>query len=223
MTNDRIFSVSLWALLILQILSWCGTGECAEGWLGEHFTLENRSSFYYRSTGSGRDSDFYDHLYLRGHDLCGKKLDFYFSGRAHKDLDGTSKSLANDYFVGVEDLKPRWEQQVYQLYADLHDKNHRFGLRLGRQYIEESEALHVDGVWVRLFETAAVSPRIFLGRPVSYYTGASDDWAGGISLLARPWQNNRTRLSYVRYEENSGAREDEHYALELWQRLDDEF
>jgi hypothetical protein len=185
---------------------------------------ENEFVYRYRNWEGDSDSDFYDYWYLRGRDLLDGRVDAYFSGRLHKDLDGSSISLADDVFASIEDVNDDgWEDQIYQLYADIHDLGRNFGARVGRQYIDDGDWLQIDGVDLRAFEREPVSVHGFVGRPVSYYSGTSDDWAYGGSVTARPWWGNRSRLTYIRYEDDSRQENDDWYALDVWQRLTDEW
>lgn len=148
--RQRVFGL----LVVFTCLTGAPAVADAQGmddqWLRQHFSLENRTTLDYRFAGGEKDLDFYDHLYLRGSNLWGSRVDFYASGRLNKDLDGSSQSLANDLFAGGEDRENHWDDQVYQIYGDLHDIKNRYGLRLGRQYVEWAEGFQVDGGLARL-------------------------------------------------------------------------
>jgi len=199
-------------------------GDPASPAVSPRVSGENEFVYRYRDWQGDHDSDFYDYWYLRGRDFLDGHLDAYFSGRLHKDLDGTSTSLADDVFAGIEDVNDEdWESQVYQLYADVHDLGRSLGARIGRQYVDDADWLQIDGVNLRAFEREPVSVRAFAGRPVSYYSGTSGDWAYGGSVTAQPWFGNRTRFTYIRYQDDSREENDDWYALEVWERLTDEW
>ncbi len=187
--------------------------------LKEHFSFENRLVYQYRSLGGDIDSDIYEYWNLRGRNFLSGRLDVYFSGRLNKDLDGTSQSFLSDPFVSSEDLDESWQDQIYQLYANWKDPQRRFRLKLGRQYVEDVGWLHIDGGFLRLYEKETISGSIFLGKPVSYYSSTSDDWTAGYSINVLPWHGNKTRLSYVRYQDDQASRNDDLATLDTWQRF----
>lgn len=71
----------------------------------------------------------------------------------------------------------------------------------------------------KLFADEKLSLGLFYGRPVSYYSGTIDDWTGGASISARPWSGNRSRLTYIYYNDHSGNLEDNYFAFDDWQRI----
>lgn len=198
-------------------------GEAQEQprWYEGRFSGENRLGFRYRSWGGDEDADFFDWWTLRADAMLDDRLDLYFSGRLHKDVDGTGTRRADDLFVGIEERDRNWNDQLYQLYADLHDADKQFGLRVGRQYLDYVGGLHLDGANLRLFQGEAVSGYLFYGRPVSFYAPTSEDRAGGGALVLRPWEGNRTRLSYVRYMQDNVDQDDDQYSVDVWQRIND--
>ncbi|MEW6220053.1 MAG: hypothetical protein AB1634_11040 [Thermodesulfobacteriota bacterium] len=182
-------------------------------------TVENRLGLALRAAGGSQDSDLYDHWLVRGSGWAGGHLDGAFSGRLHKDLDSTDRSLGSDLFVGVEDRRQGWAEQIYQLWADLHTGDGRFGLRLGRQYLENAGALQIDGGLLRFFAGDPLDGELFFGRPVSYYSTTRDDWAGGAALGARLWPGGKLRLAYVAFRDREVDARDEQLLVEAWQRL----
>jgi len=208
--------------LIRSTYSWPEEPAAESDWLKNHFSLENRLTYRLRSQEGDSDSDFYDYRVLRASDLLDGRLDAYFSGRLHRDLDGTTHALAKDPFVSVEERDEGWEDQIYQLYADLHPPEREFGLRVGRQYVEQADWLHIDGGQLRLFDKGPLRAKGFFGRPVSYYSPTSGDWTGGVSLEGRLGRDSRMRLGYVRYEDDSLEQDDDRYVLDAWQRFGDE-
>ncbi|RJQ71856.1 MAG: hypothetical protein C4519_19250 [Desulfobacteraceae bacterium] len=193
----------------------------AKTWRQQHLSIENRTTVEQRIAGGDHDTDLYDHWYIRGGNLADGRFDFYFSGRLHKDFDSTSRSFADDLFVSSEDRNSHWQEQLYQLYGDLHTADSNFGLRLGRQYITEAAALHLDGIALRAFATKPLTFSLFAGQAVSYYSGIVDDWAGGLIISGRPWPGGRSRLSYVHYRDQGVDETDEQLALDFWQQLGD--
>jgi hypothetical protein len=80
----------------------------------------------------------------------------------------------------------------------------------------------MDGGFLRLYEKKEISGSIFLGKPVSYYSSTSDDWTAGYSINVLPWDGNKTRLSYVRYQDERASRNDDIETLDTWQRFGDQ-
>jgi hypothetical protein len=187
--------------------------------LKKHFSLTNRLVYDFRSVGGDSDSDIYAYWNLRGRDLLSGKMEFYFSGRLHRDVDGTSSSLSDDLLVSVEDVDSYKKDQIYQLYIKLRDPKNRYMLKLGRQYVEDAGWLHMDGGLLKLYEKEKINGSIFLGKPVSYYSSSSDDWTTGYSLIMRPWNANKIRLTYVYYKDDYADQNDELYTFDMWQRF----
>jgi hypothetical protein len=187
--------------------------------LKKHISLDNRLVYQYRSTGSDKDSDFYEYWNLRGRNYYSGQLDFYFSGRLKKDLDGSDRSVDGDPFFSVEDLDGSWNDQIYQLYANWKDSKKRFSVKIGRQYIDDASWLHIDGGLLRFRERKKISGKVFLGKPVSYYTSTSDDWAGGYSASARIWKGNKARFTHVIYDDDRIGKTNNLASVDVWQRL----
>jgi len=191
-------------------------------WYAGTFSGQFRSVYQYQSLGSEKDSDLYEYFYMSDRDLLKKHLDFYVSGKLHKDLDGTTASLADDFYVGLEDSGKTTDNYLYQLYFDAHDKDRQFALRAGRQYIDVADGLHIDGGLLSVFEKGRLGGRIFYGLPVSYYSSVSGDKAMGGSIICRPWTQNDSRITYVRYHDDDRAVDDERYSFTSWQKWNDE-
>lgn len=208
--------------LLLVATTWtqsrAAESDAARPWYLENLSGRSRTVFQYRSADGEDDTDFYQYLYLRGRNLADRRLDFYVSGRLQRDLDDTSTSMADDLFASVEDTSSADENKLYQCYLEGHDKAKQVRLRAGRQYVDIAYDLHIDGAQLMLFENGKLGGRVFGGLPVSYYSSVSDDYAGGISLVGRPWNDNRTRLTYTRYHDDSEDTDDERFDLDVRQR-----
>lgn len=191
-------------------------------WYEGRASGQSRTVFEYRTWDGEADSDFYEYLYFSDRDLFNRRLDFYISGRLHRDLDGSTPALAEDPYAGVEDISRTREDYLFQLYLEAHDPARLYTLRTGRQYIDVASGLQVDGAQFTAHEYSRLGGRIFFGLPVSYYSSVSGDWAGGLSIMGRPWARNETRLTYVRYHDSSDNADDDRYELDMNQRLDDE-
>ncbi|MBU4460017.1 MAG: hypothetical protein KJ579_05575 [Verrucomicrobia bacterium] len=186
-------------------------------------TLRLRAEYDVRSQGDDRDSDLYGYLYGGVRDLNDGRLDVYVSGRLHSDLDESEASSSDaDPFWSLDDSDGVTERRLLQAYADLHDRAGRLSLRGGRQYVEIADYLHLDGGQVAYREQERLGGRVYVGRPVSYYTSVSGDLAAGLSLVGRPWTGNRTRLTFAHYRDDSEDGSDRDYFLDMQQNFSDE-
>lgn len=191
----------------------------APGAVKPYLSARLRMDYDHRSQGSDKDRDFYGRLFGTARDYANGRLDGYFSGRLHSDLDSTSPSLAEDPFRSVDDSNGVTEDRVLQAHAELHDREKRYALRGGRQYVEIADYLQMDGGQLLLFEERDLGGRVYAGHPVSYYTSVSDDYAGGLSVVGRPWKGNRTRATAARYHDESEDASDDNYYLDVRQQL----
>jgi hypothetical protein len=188
----------------------------------EHYTGSLRGTYDYRGLGEYDDHDGYAYWYLRGRNLADAHVDIYTSGRLHSDLDGTGSSYADDPFISLEDTSRQDEVRVLQLYVEMHDQKNTMALRLGRQYVDIADYIQMDGVQGMLFENKQLGGRVFMGRPVSYYSTTSSDIFAGASLVGRPWEGNRSRATYARYEDDAASAVDNHYFFDVRQQIHEE-
>lgn len=214
---ERGFLVPLLAGLLLCTFSGLNHGLAEEedkvedtgpSWFDRHFSGQFRTVYRYRSYDGERDSDLYEYFYLRGRELAGGRLDAYASGKLYWDLDDASTDFGDDIYAGAEDLDGDFEDRIYQLYVDGHDKQKRYRLRVGRQYVDAADSLHLDGAQVLIMEDGVIGGRVFYGQPVSYYSSVSHDHAGGFSLVGKPWSGNRSRLTGTLYHDHSADETD---------------
>lgn len=182
-------------------------------------TARLRLEYDYREQGDSDDADFYGRFYASGRNYWEGKLDFYTSMRLHKDFDeSSSTSLADDPFRSLDDSEGVTEDRVLQLYVDIHDRPRRLALRAGRQYIDIADYMQLDGAQLLVNENGKIGGRIYAGHPVSYYSSVSGDYAGGLSVVGRPWEGNQTRLTLAQYHDDSQDDSDRNYFLDIRQR-----
>lgn len=179
-----------------------------------------RAQYDYRTQGSERDTDFYGYLTAEARDLAGGKADVYLSGRVKSDLDDKSPAdLSEDPYHSVDESNGVTEDRLLQLYVDVHNRERNQSLRAGRQYVEIADYLHLDGAQFLYHENGELGGRIYAGQPVSYYTSVSGDYAGGLSLVGRPWDGNRMRFTAARYHDDGADEEDQHFFFDVRQQL----
>jgi hypothetical protein len=156
-------------------------------------------------------------LYGSATDLEDGRYDIYISGQSHSDLDNSS--TVDGTYRSVEDAHGVVENRFYQAYLDAHDRKGEVRLRLGRQYVEEADYLQLDGGQLMLYENRNFGGRVFGGVPVSYYSSVGGDYAGGLSLVGRPWAGNRSRLTYTEYYEDEAGESDKNYLADVQQEV----
>ena len=61
-----------------------------------------------------------------------------------------------------------------------------------------------------------------MGQPVSYYSSISGDLFGGASLVGKPWDGNRSRATYARYQDDSEGAADDHFFFDVRQQVMEE-
>ena len=181
-----------------------------------HFSGSLRGTYDYRQQGKYDDHDAYAYWYLRGRDLADKKVEVYTSGRVHSDLNGTTSDY--DPFGSIDDNSDG-DLRLLQLYVDVHDPKKKMALRIGRQYVDVADYIQMDGLQAMLFEQKRLGGRVFVGKPVSDYSSVSGDAFFGASLVGKPWEGNRSRFTYARYEDDSVSAADDHYFLDVRQQV----
>lgn len=176
-----------------------------------------RMDYDYRAEGDSKDSDLFGYWYGSGRDLASGRFDFYVSGREHTDLDDATEE--DGTYSSADDAGGVSESRLLQAYGDVHDPNGRMKFRLGRQYVDIADYLHLDGGQAILLENGALGGRIYFGVPVSYYSSVSGDLAGGASFVGRPWTGNRTRFTYAEYHQDGEAGYDQNYFVDVQQEV----
>ncbi len=179
------------------------------------------ASYDYRGMGDYEDHDAFGFWSFRARKLADDRVELYTSGRLHSDLDGTTTS-AFDPFGSISDTKDG-QLRLLQCYADIHDRASEKHLRYGRQYVDIADYIQMDGAQVLLFEQQQLGGRAFLGQPVSDYSSVNGDVFAGVSLVGRPWGGNQSRATYARYRDHSRGAADDHYFLDVKQRVGDEW
>jgi len=215
-------SLSRFAIAGAVLIATCGYAEeplAKPAQVQPRYDGRVRLDYDYRAEGSEKDSDFYGYWSGNARDMADGRLDFYTSGRQHNDLDNASDE--EGMYQSLSDANGVSDSRVLQAYLDAHDRSDSVSLRLGRQYIDVADYLKLDGGQVTLFENRSLGGRAYFGRPVSYYSSVSGDLAGGLSLVGQPWKGNRTRFTYAEYQDDSVAKSDRNYLVDLQQEMTD--
>jgi len=180
-----------------------------------------RLEYEYREQGSSDDSDIYGRLYASGRNYWDGKTDFYISMRLHTDLDDSSdnSSLYDDPYLSLDDADGVTEDRLLQAYVGIHNRSKSLAFRGGRQYVDIADYIQMDGAQLMLNENKSLGGRIYGGHPVSYYTTVSGDYAGGVSVIGRPWEGNQSRFTFANYHDDSEDETDQSYFLDLRQNI----
>jgi len=213
----QLFSFLGMVVVFVSGLAWSEATPAISSPIKPQYDGRIRMDYDYRGEGASHDSDLYGYWYGSARDLGNGRLDFYASGRQHTDLDGSSQY--DGTFRSADDAKGVTEERLLQAYGDIHDRDDRARLRLGRQYIDVADYLQLDGGQLMLFEKGALGGRAYFGQPVSYYTSVSGDLAGGLSLVGRPWKGNQTRFSYSEFHDDSMGQGDRNVSVDVRQEI----
>ena len=181
-----------------------------------------RMDYQFRAQDNQQESDLYNYFSGGVHNTAGGWLDVYMSGMTYQDLSRhpDSSSLATNMFAGLDDANGVRDFRLFQLYGDIHDPDGNVHLDVGRQYLDVADYILVDGGQLLLFENELMGGRMFYGKPVSFYTSQEDDTAYGLSLVGRPWDGNRTRLTYAHVSSSQGTN-DANYFVDSQQIFSD--
>jgi len=184
-----------------------------------HYEGRLRLEYDYRSQGGEEDSDVYGYWNASASDLDDGHYDIYISGRTHSDLDGNSSP---DTFQSIDDAYGVTENRILQAYVDAHDRKGNLRLILGRQYIDVADYIQVDGGQLIVYEKGDIGGRIYAGMPVSYYSSVAGNFAGGASMVGRPWTGNRSRFTYSEYYDDDAGESDRNYLIDVQQKITEE-
>lgn len=210
------------SLLVAGLFWVSGPSRAAEEPAETEVSGSVQANYDYRGWGPYSDQDAYAYWHLRLRDMADKRVDAYTSGRLHSDLDGSGNSYADDPFASLDETAKNDEVRLLQFYVDLHNKRKTMALRGGRQYVDVADYIQMDGLQAMLFENRELGGRVFLGQPASFYSSTSGDLFAGVSLVGKPWDGNRSRATYARYQDDSENAADDHCYFDMRQQLADQ-
>lgn len=157
----------------------------------------------YRNAGGENDLDSYTHVFLDATRRAGRPYHFRFNGRLNIDLAGDQKpnDLLRDFW---DSYNGDAQFRLYEAYGDVPHKS--VLLRIGRQFLDEGNYFHVDGVRVDVDlseKWKGVDLTVIGGIPVRLSgTSTDENWMIGAVLRARINKKTRLRLSYYHVSES---------------------
>lgn len=159
---------------------------------GQELSLDVSTRVKYDDDGEGSDWDSTIYSNLTITDLIKNRLDLKISGWGLWDMD------ANDAFDNALEGK---NIRISEAYVDLRNLGVLSRLRLGRQYLRDTDWMRLDGASAMFREGKEISFFAFAGREVSYYQSARDDWAGGGGVIWKPsWKTKHQLDAYAAHE-----------------------
>jgi len=171
------------------------------------------------------DQDFYQYWNIEAEELVPGRASGAFSLRLNTDLDGRVDGAPGlgtyvfdrDPFYSVDDARNDREYvDLYTGYIDLYNGTPDNGyLRIGRQYLQEWDYIHADAVKLELPVSSAVKLKGFFGQAVSFYSGHTNDWTGGVGVEIAPSYGNRWWFGYDKYADDIA--DNDSYTAETWQ------
>ena len=173
------------------------------------------------------DQDFYQYWDVEMEELVPGHARGAFSLRLNHDLDGRVDGAPGrgiyvfdrDPFFSVDDARNDVEYaDLYTGYVDLFNGTPDAGyLRIGRQYLRDFDWIHADAVTLNLPVSSWARLTGFFGQAVSFYSGHTDDWTGGVALELKESRYNRWVFGYHRYEDDIA--DNDTFKVETWRRL----
>jgi len=149
---------------------------------------------------SDHDLDWGQYLRFHAQPLLSPKNSFHFFGRVRTDFDHESS---------VDEAFARSDHRIFQAYGEFRDWLPSTRLRLGRQWIHEVEAVHLDGIRAEWLDAGPFDFMGFAGRPVSAYSSTDGHQVFGGEVRYEPWNSTLFRVTGVRNDEDHPAIDDQ--------------
>lgn len=148
----------------------------------------------------GSDQDFSESLRLRYGKAYEDKITGYLHGTLRQDLDDPSsffRSIDDTYGSSIRGY-------LYEFYSVIKDVGFVNSIKIGRQYSNEVEDMHFDGLNLTFTPFKNVRLSSYGGKPVYFYESGSDgDWIGGLSAEVKPLKNSTVRVDYISSADNN--------------------
>lgn len=189
------------------------TDESSEFFTGMDLSGSLHTSYYFRNNGSVDDHDFTSYLSLRGKDVWKDRIDAGVSLLWHQDLDGEGNNRT-DPFIDLDQANSQ-NVRLFTAYADVKDIGFDDSrLRLGRQYFEKVDHVHLDGVSYQFEPVDRLDIGIFGGRPVSFYSSNDGEAIYGFHSAYQFTPQTKAAARYYRYD--ADGFHDDLGAIEFW-------
>lgn len=168
---------------------------------------------------NGSDQDFRESLKVRYGDAYNDKVAAYLYGTLRQDLEDPGSS-----FSSIDDTYDKSIRgYLYEAYGVVNDLRVVDNVKIGRQYANEVEDLHFDGVNLTFKPVKNVRISSYGGVPVYFYESSSDgDWLAGLSAEITPLKSSTLRLDYIASSDNNSDFGDHHdnlFIFSAWQNI----
>lgn len=231
---DSLLSVSFLIATVVIILSpavWrCAAAQTtyrndAEGARGaipvDKFSgdISMRFKGRHKEGGDGSDVDIYESLRLNYGSSRSDKMSGFLFGSLREDIDDPGS-----VFRSIDDTYDKTiHGRLYELYGHVRDVGVVEDVRVGRQYLNDVEDLHFDGVHVGFRPFKGVRMASYGGIPVHLFESSSDgDWIAGASAEYKPVDGSAIRLDYISSNDDGKGSADSHdnlVVLSAWHRV----
>jgi|GEM_PF-2366572 len=146
------------------------------------------------------------------------RLDTRASFRYIADID--RQTAASPFLNIINSFHGFRDPQVLSLYTDMigilsDDRETRFSVRVGRQFIYGAETVHVDGVTLS-FSHPRFELDVFGGRRSTFYSDTEERAIVGQNFLARITPRTIFRYDFLHYVQNSHRFQVRHGIGESW-------
>ncbi|MGR3220311.1 MAG: hypothetical protein ACUZ8H_10930 [Candidatus Anammoxibacter sp.] len=184
-------------------------------------TLRYKGRFLEGEDGS--DQDFYQSLRLNYSDPMQNKISGYFHGSMREDLEDPSS-----LFRSIDDTYTKTLRgYLYEFYGIVSGVGVLENVKIGRQYSNDVENLHFDGVHLSFKPFKNTRFTAYGGIPVHFFESSSDgDWLAGVSAEVKPVKSLTIRFDYISTSDNSSNlgnnlsdRHDNLMVFSLWQKI----
>lgn len=171
------------------------------------------STYYFRNSGSDDDHDFSNYLSLQADDIWKDRISAGVSLLWHQDLDGKDNNRT-DPFIDLDQAN-RQNVRVFTGYGDIKgigwDESR---MRLGRQYFEDVDYVHFDGLSYQFEPVDRLDIGVFGGRPVSFYSSNDGEAVYGFYSEYQFTPQTKASARYYRYD--ADGYNDDLGAVEVW-------
>lgn len=174
------------------------------------------TSYRLRRFAGDSDQNLDVFLALQADDIVKDRMDAAVSFYWYHDLDGVIVPSRLDPFLDLGRAADN-EFRLYTAYVNLNQAGATgASLRLGRQFVDEIDFVHFDGVSARLRPTARIDAQVFGGKPVSFFSGTSGETLYGARGEFRATPRARGAGTFYRYDGSEVT--DDLLSLEGWYR-----